>query len=225
MSKENDAGARARAWRDELHREFCDSIEPWEHGTIVRASAFPHYWDMNVVRVEHETNVDVDELIAVADRGLDGLAHRKVEVDPPATGERLRNDFVARGWKDTALVWMRFEGPLPPGPEIAIEEVAYDDVHHLRVTWHEEDFPGIDPGGYYQESKEVALRRGCVVYAALEGDEPVAFAELERRGAGAEIVSVYVALRHRGGGPGHGDHPRGDRGRERCRRPLDRRRR
>ena len=32
-------------------------------------------------------------------------------------------------------MWMRHEAPLPPGPEIVVEEVPYDAVDNLRVAW------------------------------------------------------------------------------------------
>ena len=33
-----DAASRARAWVHENQAAVCDVIEPWEHGTVVRAS-------------------------------------------------------------------------------------------------------------------------------------------------------------------------------------------
>jgi hypothetical protein len=30
----------------------CDVVEPWEHGTAVRCTAHPGFWDYNSLRVE-----------------------------------------------------------------------------------------------------------------------------------------------------------------------------
>ena len=54
-------------------------IEPWEDGTVVRATRFPDYWDYNVVRVERDTAMSADALVAFADEALAGLAHRRVD--------------------------------------------------------------------------------------------------------------------------------------------------
>lgn len=80
--------------------------------------------------------------------------------------------------------------------------VDYDAVHDLRLAWHREDFPGLDPGVHQAEAREVALRRAAQVLAVRERGELVAFAQLERAGTAAEITQVFVDPRHRGGGRG-----------------------
>jgi GNAT superfamily N-acetyltransferase len=199
---DTDAAARARAWRNAAHAAVCDVLEPWAHGTVVRATAFPSYFDFNLVRVEEDPAMPVEALSAIADRALDGLAHRRLDFDEAANGERLRAEFEARGWKTARLVWMRHESPPPPGPAIAVEQVSYDAVHHLRVAWHHEDFPGQDPADYHAQAREVAMRRDVQVLAVREAGEPIAFAQLERAGEAAEITQVYVHPDHRGGGRG-----------------------
>jgi GNAT superfamily N-acetyltransferase len=199
---ENGTAARARAWRDAVHAQVCDVLEPWEHGTIVRATRCPSYFDFNVVRVEDDPRMTVEALEAFADQALHGLEHRKLDFDLVDAGESVRAGLAADGWKATRLVWMRHSGSLPPGPEIGVEEVGYDAVDELRVAWHEEDFPGLDPADYHAEAREVARQRGTEVLAASENGRPVAFAELERTAAGAEITSVFVHPDHRGAGRG-----------------------
>jgi GNAT superfamily N-acetyltransferase len=76
-------------------------------------------------------------------------------------------------------------------------------VHDLRVAWHLEDFTGEgNPALYHAQAREVALRRGVRVLIVRESGTPVAFAQLELEGAGAEITQVYVHPRHRGAGRG-----------------------
>ena len=199
---EGEVAARARAWRDAAQAAVCDVLEPWAHGTVVRATRYRSYFDFNVVRVEEDPAMNVDELVALADEALAGLPHRRVDFDVVHVAEPLRAGFEAAGWKAVRLLWMRREAIPPLGPDIAVEEVPYEAVHDLRVMWHREDFPDQDPGGYHVQSREVALRRGVQVLAVLEGGAPVAFAQLERVGEAAEITQVYVHPEHRGGGRG-----------------------
>jgi GNAT superfamily N-acetyltransferase len=194
--------ARARAWRHATHAAVCDVVEPWAHGTVVRATRYPSYYDFNVVRVEEDPAMSVEELAAFADKALAGLAHRRVDFDVLDAAERLRPGFEANGWKALRLVWMRHAAPPPAGPDVAVAEVPYDAVHDLRVAWHLEDFPGQDSAGYLAQAREVAMRRAVRVLAVRDADTPVAFAQLEGDSAGAEITQVYVHPEHRGCGRG-----------------------
>jgi len=198
----DDVTARARAWRNAAHAAVCDVVEPWPHGTVVRATRYPSYFDFNLVRVEDDPAMSVDELVAFADRALDGLAHRRFDVDDAAVGDALRPGFEAIGWKTIRLAWMRHEAPAPPGPRIAVAEVPYDAVHELRVAWHDGDFPGASAGDYHAQAREVAMSREVRVLAVHEGDRPIAFTQLEQVGDGAEITQVFVHPDHRGGGRG-----------------------
>jgi GNAT superfamily N-acetyltransferase len=194
--------ARARAWLRAAHAAVCDVIEPWEHGTVVRATRYPRYFDFNVVRVEHDPQLSVDALVDFADEALAGLAHRRVDFESVAAAEPLRAGFEAMHWKATRLVWMRHASPTPPGDDMAVEELPYDAVRDLRVAWHLEDFPDQDPTAHYAEARDVALRRHAQVLAVLESGAPVAFAQLERDGDAAEITQVYVHPEYRGDGRG-----------------------
>src|SRR5690348_3026654 len=96
----------ARDWRHAFHAGVCDSIEPWAHGTVVRASRYPTYYDLNVVRVEDEPGLSAEEIAAFADEALDGLEHRRVDFEDDAAGLARRAELTALGWKSTRLVWM-----------------------------------------------------------------------------------------------------------------------
>jgi ribosomal protein S18 acetylase RimI-like enzyme len=199
---DDDVTARARAWRDGAHAAVCDVIEPWEHGTVVRATRHPSYYDFNVVRVEEDPAMGVDALMAFADEALAGLEHRRVDFDLVDVAEPLRPGFEAAGWKAVRLVWMRHEAPAPPGADVAVREVPYDAVHDLRVAWHEEESPDQDGSAYLAQAREVALSREVRVLAVEEAGAPVAFAQLEQDADAAEITQVYVHPRCRGGGRG-----------------------
>jgi GNAT superfamily N-acetyltransferase len=186
-----------------MHAAVCDVIEPWSHGTVVRASRYPSYYDLNVVRVEDDPQMDVAALVSFADEALGPLAHRRLDFELASAGEPLRLDFQARGWRSMRLLWMRHEGGSPSRRPASVETVPYDAVNELRVAWHHEDFTDAEePADYPAHAREVALRRDAQVLAALEGDRPVGFAQLERNRAGAEITQVYVHPEHRGEGRG-----------------------
>ena len=198
----DDLVARARAWRHALQAAVCDVLDPWAHGTIVRSTRYPNYFDYNVVRVERDPAMSVDELVSFADGALAGLPHRRVDYELVSAAEPLRSGLEARGWKAMRLLWMRHEAALGAGPDVLVEEVSYEAVHDLRVSWHREDFPDQDADGYHVQAREVALRRGVQVLAVREGGTPVAFAQLERDRTTAEITQVYVHPEYRSGGRG-----------------------
>jgi predicted GNAT family acetyltransferase len=197
-----DVSKRARAWRDAVHAQICDVLEPWEHGTVVRATRYPSYYDFNAVRVEDDPGMSARALEAFADEALRELDHRKLDFDVVDAGESVRPAFEAKGWRVTRLIWMRHNGELPPGPKIQVEEVPYDAVRGLHAAWHDEDFPGVDPADHPKESREVATRRRIQVLATTEDGRAVAFAELARAPEGAEIASVFVHPDYRGAGRG-----------------------
>ena len=177
-------------------------FEPWEHGTIVRATQLPSYFDFNVVRVESDPGMTIPELIAFADEALAPLAHRRIDFEDSAAAEPLRSGFHARGWLSERLVWMLLEEPAPPAPDIPVEEVPYDDVRELRVAWHYEDFPTLDPSDYLLQARVVDERFASRVFAVREKGTPVAFAQLGRVGRAAEVAQVFVRADRRGQGLG-----------------------
>jgi len=194
--------SRALAWRNAMHAAVCDVLEPWAHGTVARATRLATYYDFNLVRVEEDPAMGVDELVTFADEALAGLEHRRLDFDLAEWAEPLRAGFEAGGWRSTRLVWMRHEESPPPGSAIAVEEVPYDAVDELRAAWHWEDFPGLDPGAYPAQAREIALRFGARVLAVELNGVPVAFAQFEGDGETAEITHVYVSPEHRGAGRG-----------------------
>ncbi len=205
--------ARARAWRRAGLREVCDVLKPWEHGTVALASRYPNYFDFNLVAAERDPRMGVDQLIAFSDRALDGLRHRHIEFESYDAGQALRSGFETRGWRTECLLWMRHAGgadadadgnPLEDvdGNPFEVSEIPYDHAHQLRMNWHQEDFPGMDPSAYFAWAREVALTRKALVLGVREEGRPIAYTQIERRGGGAEISDVYVHPDHRSRGIG-----------------------
>ena len=200
---QGDAASRARAWRNAAHAALCDVVEPWAHGTVVRATRYASYFDFNVVRVETPISSGAEELAAFADEALAGLAHRRLDFDLIDDADRLRPGFEALGWTAMRLVWMRHEGAPADRPAVAVDEVPYDAVQELREAWLQEDARGEpDPVGYFAQAREVALLRGARVFAVCDRGVPVAFAQLEHDGDDAEIKQVFVHPALRGAGRG-----------------------
>jgi len=197
-----DETQRARSWVHSRQEALCDSLEEWEHGWIARAERYPRYFDLNLVHVGTDPGFTADEVVEFADRALAGFEHRHVGFEPIEAGVRVRPGLEALGWMATRLVWMRHEESAPPGGEPLVERVPYEAAHDLRVAWTHEDFPTLDPAGFFEQAREVALARAVEVFAVHEDGVPVAFAELERAGDSAEIDSVYVHRDHRGRGLG-----------------------
>jgi GNAT superfamily N-acetyltransferase len=205
VSASSDAASAARAFHHAVQEAVCDVFEPWDFGTVVRATRYPTHFDLNVVRVEHEPRADPDDLIAFADEALAGLRHRRIDVEEEAAvGDRLRPAFGQRGWLHERLVWMRHDAPRPPGlgTAVDVEQVAYDVVTHLRVAWSKEDHPDLDISDHLEAAREAAVLLNAQVFAAFERGAPVGYAQLERVGRKAEVAQVYVHPDHRGIGIG-----------------------
>jgi GNAT superfamily N-acetyltransferase len=194
--------AQALAWIHRSRESVCDRLEPWEHGTVLRASRYPQWYYMNAVRVEDDPGMSAAELVAVSDRALDGLDHRTISFEVAAAAEPLLPDFAARGWRITRLIWMHHQGPRPALRGERVREVAYDAVAGLQRAWHQEDFPGHDDAVFQSHAREVALARGTRVLAIVEDGEPIGFASLDAGQDGVEIGAVYVLAAHRGAGRG-----------------------
>ena len=198
-----DPAVRARDWVRAGHADICDQLIPWESGTVVRASRAPDYYSYNLVRVEREPAMDAEALIDFTGAALSPLAHRRLDFEVLAAAERLRPEFISRGWSTDRLVWMLHEGPAPSVPPAPVSEVYYDDVAHLRAQWHREDSgEEANSDAFYAQAREVALRRRLRVLAAHAAGRPIGFASLEARGRSAEITHVYVDPAHRGQGLG-----------------------
>jgi ribosomal protein S18 acetylase RimI-like enzyme len=198
-----DLAGRARAWHRGVQAAVCDVQEPWDFGTVLRATRYPSYFEFNLVRIEEDPGMGVDALIAFADEALAGLDHRRVDVEPAGVAESLREGFAARGWKSERLVWMLHDTARHSRPaEIAVEEVPYETVRPLREAWLREDFPDLRPGTYFEEAREVSLLLRSRVFAVLAAGAPVAYTMLDHVGSSAEVTQVYVRPDHRGRGLG-----------------------
>lgn len=198
--RDESAYERALTWRTAELAQLCDLAEPWEYGTIWRASSFPKYWACNLVRVERPPAMSAGELVELAEQALAGLGHRRIDFDiePGA----LRGEFEALGWRSWRLVLMRHEHDPAPAVSHDVEEVAFEATRDLQISWHAEDYPGHELGDHLEEAAEVARLRKTRSFAVLEDGKPIGYSTLEQIGNQAEVASVYVRPEHRGRGIG-----------------------
>lgn len=199
---EPDPAAAARAWQHDKQALACDVIEPFAHGTVVRASSHPSYYAYNLVRIERDPVTGLRGLLGLADRALAGLAHRRIDFEVIEAADALRGGFTGAGWRSSRTVWMRHEQPLPDASSPAVERADYDEAAELRARWEYEDDPELDHRDHLASAREIALARGAVVFLVREHGRPVAFSQLERIGDRAEISEAYVHPERRGAGLG-----------------------
>jgi GNAT superfamily N-acetyltransferase len=199
---------RAIAWRHAKQAEICDRVVPWAYGTAVLASDLPSFYDYNDVRLEGpDPGLSVAELVAVADRLLAPLAHRQVEVEDVAAGERLRPGFEALGWDAERLVWMELSGRVHGTPAHAdITEAAFPRTRPLREAWFLDAgwMPTPEAVRRFMDLEDrVAARSGARALIAwgLAG-EPIGYATFHAARGTAEVEQAYVDPAHRDAGIG-----------------------
>jgi ribosomal protein S18 acetylase RimI-like enzyme len=59
---DSEAAAHARGWHHARQAAVCDVLEPWAHGTVLRASRYPSYYDFNLVRVEDDPHMTAEAI-------------------------------------------------------------------------------------------------------------------------------------------------------------------
>ena len=203
MSPPGDAAARAKAWLHEVQAAVCDVCDPWEFGTVLRTTRYPSFFDFNLVRVERDPGMSVEAVVAFADEALADHAHRRIDFEVSHVADPLRPAFAPYGYASERLVWMLHETARPGiSGGVTVEEVPYDLVRPLRVGWFAEDFPQAMLGDHLTEARAVHHLFGARIFAAMDGEDPVGYTQLERLGRSAEITQVYVHPDHRGRGIG-----------------------
>ena len=182
---------------------MCDRVERWAHGTLVRATAIGSFWDFNLVRMEtSDAPLDARAIAAVADDWLEGLEHRRIEVEDEALGAHLRPGFQEIGYEAERLLWMLREGGPPEAiVGVRIEEVSLADTRPLHEDWLIEEGIGLD-SEFLDAEQRLAAERGLRVLAVIEDAAPVAYLRIIQAGDSAEIDDVFCTPARRGAGLG-----------------------
>ena len=197
---------RAIAWRHAYHALVCSRIEPWAHGTVVRAPDVPTYYDYNLARAEDgDPGLDAEALAAAAEPALAGLGHRRIEVEDTEGGARLLPGLAAMGW---VIERLAFLGRELPGPvfeqtrshaELRVE--GFDASRPLRAAWQGESIWG-DPPEFSLIEERVAARRGTRAVVGYLDGEPAGFAAFSVHGDTSEVEMVFCLPERRNGGLG-----------------------
>jgi GNAT superfamily N-acetyltransferase len=197
--------ARAIEWRRAISARVADDIRPWQHGTVVRATDFPTYYQYNLIRVEGpDAGLGVADLTAAADRELEGLAHRRVELEDLAAGERVRDGFRGLGWMVERLAFLERELPAPereaPGGTV-IELDGFEASRPLRAAWQGESLWG-DPPEFFVVEEAAAARVGTRCVIGYADGAPAGFAAYAVHGDTMEVELVFCMPARRNGGLG-----------------------
>ena len=196
---------RALEWRRMIAARVADDIRPWEHGTVVRLSEFPTYYQYNLLRVEGaDPGLSADELIAAADRELAGLAHRRIELEDLAAGERVRGEFQARGWVIERLAFLERELPAPerePRAGTTIELDSFAASRPLRAAWQGESIWD-DPPEFFAVEEAAAARVGTRCAIGYVEGEAAGFSAYAVHEDTMEVELVFCVPWRRNGGLG-----------------------
>ena len=196
-----DEASRAALLSPSVLRRAATSETPVAGGVAIHTDPVPHSYQHNLLLID--TPVDAEELIAEADRALDGFGHRAVQL----FGEALAGtaaDLGARGWEIGEQIGMIAR---PGGSSTGrVEQLDLDAVRPLwDATWRA-DLPHVSDAARAQLSERY-LREEPVVdlryLAVRDGGEVVAAALLKIDGATAVLDAVGTDDAHRG--RGHGD--------------------
>jgi GNAT superfamily N-acetyltransferase len=196
---------RPREWRHLIVARVCDVVRPWEHGTVVRATDFPTYYAYNFARAEGgDPGLDAEALAAAAEPGLEGLEHRRIEVEDLAAGERLAPGFEAMGWVVERLAFL--ERGLPPEEReppagAALEVGPFAASRPLRAAWQGESIWS-DPPEFFAVEEAAAARVGTRSVVASVAGEPAAFSAFAVHGDTMEVELVFALPERRNGGLG-----------------------
>ena len=156
------------------------------------------------MRVESpDPGLGARSIAAVADDWLDGLDHRRIEIEDEGLGTRLRPEFQEIGYAVERLLWMlREDEPPEPVPDVRVEELDFADTRPLHEAWLVEEGIGIDTD-FLDAEQRLAARRGMRVLAVIEDGEPVCYLRIVLGGEQAEIDDVYCTPARRGEGLGN----------------------
>jgi ribosomal protein S18 acetylase RimI-like enzyme len=191
---------RFRRWHRPWKERVCDEVTPFSHGMVLRSARYPDFWEYNCIRLDWP--MGASEMIAATERALSGCAHRFAEWMIPMPDAVVR-ELRERGWMATPLIYMLHDGRSVPKGRSELIEVDYDAVRELRDIWHREDFGEHgETETFHAQARAVAELAEVRVIAAVQGDRPIGFAQVQMHDGGSEVAQVFVRPEFRGGGLG-----------------------
>lgn len=179
----------------------ADTFESIDAGVVVSTPSLPAVWAVNQVRVTEP--MAFEELVALADEQMAGLAYRHVAVEHQQVGPELEAAFRAAGWKVERDVVMVLSGPADrPADTSVVDDAGEDEVVEIMRRWYAGDEPNpaeIDQLADYGRRESRAL--GDQLLGVRRGDgRLVAITKLRSDGPTAEVEDVYTVPEARGHG-------------------------
>ena len=166
----------------------------------------PSFYDYNLARVERGPKTpDAEARAAAAEPALEGLDHRRIEVEDETAGARVAPGFAAMGWVVERLAFLHRKLPAPaPEPVRSHAELRvgpFEASRPLRQAWQGESIWG-DPPAFALIEEQVAARRGTrAVIGSVDG-EPAGFSAFSVHGDAVEVELVFCLPERRDGGLG-----------------------
>jgi GNAT superfamily N-acetyltransferase len=196
---------RIVACHRDLQERMCDRFLPSHVASGLFNSALPLVWDRNYVRVE-DLDATAGTVIAAAERAhaAAGVAHRRIWVDAPATGERLAPAFAASGWAVDRQLVMVHRGDVDAGSDLlAVAEVQEPELRELRLQASADFGDSPELRTQLAEAQTMASEELDVRYFAVRRAGAIVSAcELYSRGGVAQVEDVVTLTAHRNQGFG-----------------------
>lgn len=199
---------RALAFDEALRARCTERIVPFRFGRAYFNDTFRLVWDLNLLLVDGDQEIDPGELAADAELLHTDAeqAHRRAEVTNDAVGAKLERFFRRLGWKVDRSIYMAYREEDKRTVDTSVaEEVTRADLLPFRrhaaraepwATSEEVVDEVVGAGSLWEDAGNARY------FAVLADGKPVAATELYSDGRTAQIEDVVTLPDHRGRGYG-----------------------
>lgn len=201
--------ARALSFAWEVHDAEADMTERVALGTALRSPSTPHAYDINALRVEVPTGLDLPALADAAAAAAPDVPYRRLRIEDEATAGRLVPAARAAGWKVELELVMLLDPDAAPSapaapPSAAVRDGSFDEVLGLMRAWYgEEGIAGVELEHCLRMSERAHRAKDERWFVADHEGRAAAMCTLRRDGSGvAQLEDVFVLPSARGHGLG-----------------------
>ena len=201
-----DPWQRAIAFMRRIDERAAEQIVPFRWGRALVDRRFKQVHDANYLLADRLAGADAIGLIADAERiqGEAGLGHRRVNVDDQQVADRLRADFVSRGYQAERFVLMMRGRSTQAGSRngVRAREVDWDAIRPARERQRLRE-PWATPELVRQildRQRLIAAQVATRYFAVLEDGQAVSSCELRSADGAAQVEIVETLEAFRGHG-------------------------